>query len=162
MAAEDLGRISAILNNFWNELHSRALLNRLGLAGIRLIKVRTRSGKFLPGSSSGGADYPYTRYSERHAERRARAGLPTHVVNLEFDDIAGMLQNVDHIVAADLNSVSIDIIEEEKKRIAGYHHETGAGKSRVIRKWFDLSSEEQEEIAEIVEEAAKLAIAKLK
>lgn len=73
-----------------------------------------------------------------------------------------MLQNVDHIVAADLNSVSIDIIEEEKKRIAGYHHETGAGKSRVIRKWFDLSSEEQEEIAEIVEEAAKLAIAKLK
>jgi len=162
MAAEDLNRLSAILNNFWIDLHSRANLNLLGLAGIRLIKQRTRQGKFLPGSSSGGADYPYTQYSERHAERRARAGLPTHVVNLEFDDVAGMLQNVDHIVAADLNSVSIDIIEEGKKRIAGYHHETGAGKSRVIRKFFDLSPEDREEIAKIVEEAAKLAISRLK
>lgn len=148
--------IRKILDQALNELQSRAQLNKLGLGIIRKIKDRTRQGVFLEGATPG-----HESYSEGHRKKREKAGLPTGFVSLEFDDIDGMLQKVDHVVFADLGKVEIDITDPEKKKIAGYHHESGAGRSRVKRPFFDVSEDEAEDLRELVAEDLAGIIAEL-
>lgn len=141
----DFDNIKATITGLINNLQAAQELNRLALAGERLILSRTRRGEFLPGSSPGAQSY-----SEGHRRKRQAAGLPTSIVNLQFDDLEGMLSKVDHVIAADLESVAIDIANPRKKEIAGFHHISGAGKSRVIRKFFDFSEKEAADLVDLV------------
>jgi len=136
--------VKKILNGLIADLQSQKELNKLGLAGIRKIKDRTRKGIDVDGSA-------FQPYSTNYAEKRASFGLPTSIVNLEFNDIDGMLSKVDHVVANDFKSVAIDILDPRKKRLASYHDELGVGKAgQNIRHFWGLSSEDEKDIAEIV------------
>ncbi len=141
----DFNDIKRLLDFLIDGLHSQEQMNKVGLAGIRKIQERTREGTDVHGR-------PFKPYSDNHAERREELGLPTHIVNLEMDDISGMLRRVDHIVAADFESVAVDITDEQKRLIASYHNELGVGKTgENIREFWALSAEEEEDIAKIVQ-----------
>jgi hypothetical protein len=148
--------IKTVLDGFLSGLRNQTLLNKIGLAGIRLIKKRTREGIFLEGSSPG-----HTTYSEGHKKKREKAGLPTSIVNLQFDDIDGMLTEVDHVILNSFEGVAIDIMDEEKREIGYYHNVSGAGKSRIKRVWFDLDDAERQQIVDLVEGEASDLINRL-
>jgi len=123
-------------------LDNDKILNRLGLGGIRIVKERTRKGLDVDGKS-------FKPYSEGYKKKREEAGLVTDIVNLEFDDLEGMLHKVDHEVNNSLHSVQMLIDDPEKETIAGYHNIQGAGKSKVIRKFWGFSEEEKEKLRDI-------------
>lgn len=139
----DVKHIEKVLTTALDRLESDRLLNKLGLAGIRKIKSRTRQGKDFEGKA-------FQKYSAGYKKKRQDAGLPTHLVNLEFDDINGMLQTMDHIIAADRKSVALDFTDEDKRTIASYHNELGAGKSKVKREFFGLNEDDQKDISKII------------
>lgn len=146
--------IAQVLDDTLNGLRSRANLNKYGLAGIRLIKKRTREGIDVHGQG-------FQAYSEGHKKKRKAQGLPTQIVNLEFNDVEGMLAQIDHILNPDLDGVEIDILDPEKRRIARYHNIEGAGRSRVKREFFDLNDEERASIVQLVGEDLELALNEL-
>ena len=122
----NLSDIEEILSGVLNSLNSQIELNKLGLAGTKRILDRTRKGIDVDGR-------PFKPYSDRWAEVREENELPTHVVDLTFSDIEGMLRKVDHTVSNDLKSVAIDIEDPEKRLIASYHDELGAGGLERVR-----------------------------
>ncbi len=139
-----LGDIKKLLDQLVSGMQSQTMLKKLGLIGVRTIQKRTREGVDVDGRA-------FQPYSEKYAEKRILAGLPTHIVNLEFDDVDGMLQQVEHIVASDLKSVHIDITDPQKKKLASYHDELGVAKAgENIRHFWGLSDDEQKDIGDIV------------
>jgi hypothetical protein len=150
----ELNDVPDILEKLQRRLFSRALLNKIGLAGIRLIKARTRLGIDVKGAA-------FEPYSDGWAIIRQAHNLPTAYVNLEFNDIDGMLKKIDHVVAADLESVEIDILDPDKRKIASYHNDLGAGKSHVKRRFFDINQQEMKKIDELVEADLNLLLADL-
>lgn len=108
----------------------------IALGAQKIIKDRTRRGKDVQGKT-------FQQYSEGYKKLRSREGLPVSPVTLTFDDIAGMMKKIDHIIANDFSSVAVLIDDPDKGRIAKYHHELGAGKSKVIRRFWgiELASE---------------------
>ena len=142
----DFDKIKDVLGQLIGKLQAQTELNKLALAGIRIIKSRTRKGEFLEGSSANAR-----RYSESWAARRERAGLPTDVVNLTFDDLEGMMSQIDYTISGDQESVDIDIADFRKREIAYFHSVSGAGRSRIKRVFFDFSEEEENQLTELVQ-----------
>jgi hypothetical protein len=112
-------------------LKSQEFYSKLALAAIKTIKDRTRKGKDVEGKS-------FQPYSESYKKVRQRAGLPVSPVTLTFDDIAGMLKKIDHVVANDFSSVAVVIDDAAKEQIARYHSIEGAGKKKVIRRFWGI------------------------
>ena len=148
---ENIGPALEVFERIRRSFDNSALLNRLGLAAIRFIKSRTRRGIDVDG-------VPFRAYSERWAKIRKAEGLPTSYVNLEFDDYSGMLQRMDHVVANDLQSVTVLFTDDEKDKIAGYHSYTGAGRGRVKRPFFFLSRDENDQLRGIVQAEINLLL----
>jgi hypothetical protein len=126
-------------------LRSQAFYNKLGLAALRIIKDRTRKGRDVEGKI-------FMPYSDPYAASREKRGLNTHPVNLSFQDLTrmlpkgykssqqGMLNSIDHVVANDFTSVSILINDPVKEQIAVYHNVQGAGKGKVIRRFWGIEA----------------------
>jgi len=144
-------RLRKWLNKILDSIPSQALMNRLGLAAIRLIKKRTRKGVDVE-------DEPFREYSEPYKKVRERAGLPTHPVNLTFNDIDGMMNNIDHLVARDFSKVLVYIKGSRNRRIARYHNVQGAGKSRVIRRFFAINKDEKKKLDSIAQQELKTVL----
>ncbi|MBC8377188.1 MAG: hypothetical protein H8E26_14180 [FCB group bacterium] len=119
-------------------------MEKLGLAAAFLIKERTAEGKDVDGDN-------FAKYSEDYAEKRRSENLPTHPVNLEFNAIDGMMHSIDHLVARDASKVVLYLRGSRNRRIARYHNKLGAGKSKVIRRFWGLNNDEQTKISELVQ-----------
>lgn len=146
------------IDKLWDRLLSglknQALMNRLGLGVRRLIQDRTRKGLDVQGK-------PFRKYSGGHAKRRAKLGLPTHPVNLQMDDVSGMLRRIEHVVARDLSDVEVYIGDPVKERIAYYHNVSGAGKSRIRREFWGLAKKEESMLQDIVNAELKNVLRRL-
>ena len=112
-------------------LQSQAFYEKLGLAVIKIIKDRTRSGKDVEGKSFGSYSKSYIKVRERH-------NLPTHPVSMTFDDVSGMLTKIDHVVANDFKSVSVFFNDKAKQQIAYYWNVSGAGKNKMKRQFWGV------------------------
>lgn len=134
---------------------SQRLQHTVGLAGIRRIKSLTRSGKDADGRdfprAPSAEEGPYSPGHRRKRERGHGAGKSLQVghKDLIFSERAGMLDVLDHAVAANLETVELFFRTEEKGNIAGYLM-AGAGKSRVKHNFFDLSDESVSDIGDLV------------
>ncbi len=126
-------------------LGSQQLLNKLGLAGTRRIKKRTRKG-------IGADGQRFDDYSKGHARKRKRERLPTDVVNLHFLQYGGMLAQMDHEVNRTLSQVELLFRGERANRLAGYHNEQGAGTSQVKRVFMRLNDEDEAAMGGLVEQ----------
>jgi hypothetical protein len=136
-------------------LKSQAFLNILGLAARKIIIYRTRKGLDVEGKS-------FQPYSESYKKVRQRARLPVSPVTLTFEDIAGMLKKIDHVVANDFSSVAVMIDDAAKEQIARYHNIEGAGKKKVIRRFWGIrSASDIKELATEGYEAAKNILKRL-
>ncbi len=124
---------------FADDLRSRELLGTLGLSVERRIRKRTRKGVDYQGRE-------FKEYSEAHAARRKRKGLPTDAVNLQFTLYGGSMDHLDHVVARDLSSVEVLFTSERAERIMRYHNVEGAGKSKVIRQNMGLSEQDEQDL----------------
>lgn len=140
----ELARIKAALKQILDGFESQTLLNKLGLAQIRNIKDRTRRGFDLH-------NRPFKAYSEAWKERKEiKYRVPSHPVNLILDDVTGMLTQIDHVVATDLKSVELMFKTPEKRRLASYHNDLGAGKSRVLRPFWGVSKDDEQALGNLV------------
>lgn len=145
------------LNQLASLLQSGALQNKLGLAAIRIIRTHTRKGQDADGNdfpaaptATGGSPY-----SPGHARKRARGlgagkALTTARKTLEYSEHGGMLSKIDHIVARDMEAVSVIIDDPAKEEIAGFLMQ-GAGTSRVKHNFFDLSDQSVTKINSLAE-----------
>lgn len=127
-----------------NSLHSQQLYSKLGLGVERIIRKRTREGKDVEG-------VPFVEYSKGYVKKKEAAGFAdAHAVNLTFSKVHGMLSKMTHEVANDLESVSVFFDDQEKEQLALYHHKLGAGRGKVIRKFFDVELQtEKDQLADI-------------
>lgn len=124
-------------------LKSQTLMEKLGLGAIFIIKQRTQKGFDVFGKE-------FKEYSEPYKKIRKRAHLHTSPVDLFFDHTAGMLLKIDHVVANDFESVRVLINDDAKELIGTYHNTLGAGKSKVIRKWWGIqAAAEKEKLSKI-------------
>lgn len=129
-------------------LVDRTLLQDVGDLAIRMIRERTERGI----SVDGGAFAPL---SAGYAERKAEAGLPA-VPNLT---VSGRMLNEMHAKPVDRRTVEIAFLTrggssgkgttfiQRSRGLAGadkafFHHVAGAGRSRVVRRFFDLNAKE--------------------
>lgn len=128
-------------------------LNQLGLAVIRIIMTRTRKGIDVDGVS-------FKPYNPQYARRREKkTGFPPTPVTLtatpEREQRMMSTDNIIHEINGDFNGVTIFMQYPQKEQLAYYHHISGAGKSRVIRKFFDLSDDEVKDLVELANELVK-------
>lgn len=134
MASIENSRIQALLS----ALKSQTLLNKLALGVEFIIKQRTQKGFDLYGQM-------FVKYSDPYKKKREHAHLNTWPVDLYFDHTQGMLTKIDHVIANDFSSVRVLINDTEKEIIGGYHQTLGAGKSKVIRKWWGISQDSEKQ-----------------
>lgn len=157
MADNNWDAVGAALKKIVDALYNAELLNKMGLQAIHLIKKRTRQGKDIDGKAFKGGKG----YSEGWERVREARHLPVDRINLEFDDIGGMLQKVDHVVFNDLSGVAVDITDDQKKKIAYYLSVSGAGKNRVKFPFWGLNNTEKDEVLAIAENQLELIIEEL-
>ena len=120
-----------------------------------IIKQRTQKGFDLFGQM-------FLPYSEAYKKKRTRAHLNTWPVDLYYDHTQGMLTKIDHVIANDFSSVQVFINDADKELIGMYHNTLGAGKSKVIRKWWGISQDsEKEKLSRIGWETIKAIIKSL-
>ena len=150
MAIEDLNKL---LDTITDGLHNSAMLHRVGLGAIRIIKERTRLWKDVDGKT-------FEPYTDAWAEVRTDKGLPVKAQGtntdsmMVFDPYDGMMSKIEHTLAADLSTVTLDITSEAKKKLAYYHNVSGVGaKGKHLRKFWGLNEQtEVPQIAEIIEQ----------
>jgi len=133
------------MKDILTELQSQRWFEKLGFAIKTIVRKRTATGVDVDGKQ-------FKKYSEPYARKRKRAGLQTHPVNLSWDDSFGMLYQITHEVFADYSGVEVFFGNADKERIAVYHNISGAGKSRVIRKFWGLNQQEIDEVFELAGE----------
>jgi len=151
------------LNGIIGGLQNQTMLNKMGLAAIRRIKERTRAGLDVEGNTFAPAKTakPGSPYSPAHAKKRELLNLPTAFVNLEMDDIGGMLQKVDHRVFPALDGVELDITDPRKKRIMKYTSFEGVGKNKIVRKSWGINDQDKKDIADLVARQLTLSLNQL-
>lgn len=119
--------------NVEKKLLGQQFWNAIALKAIRVIRNRTRQSRDMEGKK-------FREYNKQYLKKRRDAGiLNAATVNLEFSRAGGMLKSLDHMVAQDLESVVVYFNDDRARELAGYHNDTGAGRSRVIRKFFGIT-----------------------
>jgi hypothetical protein len=137
--------VEEIVQQILSLFRNQEMMQKLALAAEFKIKKRTQQGIAVEGTSFG-------QYSPGYAKKRTKAGLPIHPITLTFDDITGMLQQITDEVSSDYKSVEIFIQKPEKELIMQYLSIMGAGRNRKIFHFWDISEQEEKELAEIVDE----------
>lgn len=134
----------------WPNLADAALMREVGDLALRFIRTRTAAGKDVEGQS-------FQPYTPGYAERRQKEGLGT-TPNLA---VSGRMLNDMGILTVGPGKVTLGFRSQggtaakgkgltliQRSRSVGaadkasYHNELGAGKRRVIRKFFGLGDEE--------------------
>lgn len=147
--------VPKILQQLIVRLHRQAFLEKLGLAGERMIQKRTRSGKDIEGR-------PFKPYSDAYAEKRMRAGLPTIPVSLIWNDISGMMRKIGTEADPATGTAIIDFTDAEKRRIASYHNVLGVSKPGAnLRVFWGLNQAERKDIAGIAQNETDVILAEL-
>ncbi len=141
--ADDLQKLMQDLDGFAGLLANQADLNKVGAGAHRLIQQRTRRGVDYLGN-------PFEAYSEGWAKTRAAKGLPTDTVNLQFTLYGGMMESMTWDATPQLDGVELYFNKDEKAKLAYYHTEAGAGKSKVKREFFALNDEDADKLAGLV------------
>ena len=113
------------------ELRDKELLDTLGLVAKKRIAVRTDKGKDYQGRHFKG-------YSEKYKKTRAKRGRQTNVVDLQFERHMLNSMQVRSYPVSQEAKVFFSRATERKKAI--YHSITGAGRRRVMRRFFALST----------------------
>ena len=101
---------------------------------VLLIKRRTLSGQFLPGSSTGAGEY-----SAGYKKTRELAGRPTDKVTMIW---SGRYMRDLSILTAKKASAEIGWKDDRNKTLSRYHESEGAGKNRRLHKQLGLADEE--------------------
>lgn len=108
------------------------------------VEQRTLAGSYLPGSSPG-----HETYSEAYAESR---GKPLSPVTLrDTGSMIAALQTKHQPRGVLRYFAGVEISDPRAARLAAIHNDTGAGRSKVVRRWFDLTDDE---VRTIVQRAA--------
>jgi len=153
--ASDIEKLKQVFTDLLDGLHSQKMMNRLGLAQQKTIRDRTALGHDVEGNN-------WRRYNPQYAKRRERlTGLATYPVTLMFDKITGMMHSIDYEPFGDNAGVELFFTSEQKRRLAEFHNILGAGKPRVIRKFWGVSESEEDKLAELVEDELELILQKL-
>lgn len=151
----DFKDVPKIFEQLIVRLHRQAFLEKLGLAGERIIQKRTRSGRDIEGR-------PFKAYSDAYAEKRMRAGLPTIPVSLIWNDISGMLRKIGTEADPATGTAIIDFTDAEKRRIASYHNILGVAKPGAnLRRFWGLADSEKKDLAGLVGNETDLILAEL-
>lgn len=146
-----LERLDGVAKTFADQ----QIMNRLGLTGVRYIKKRTREGRDIHGNT-------FKPYSAQHAERRRALNLPIDIVNLQMNDIDGMMNSVDYEVGDKFDSVTIGITRSEKEELMRIHSIIGAGRGKVRREAWGFTVQEQDRLLQtFMEDYKKLLIKEL-
>lgn len=116
-------------------LNESKVLNKIGLAASRIILRRTRQGKDISGSSFK----PYSKSYQKKKKKMGFADVTT--VNLEASRVGSMLSAIDYETSFD--SVILYFNKPAKEQLAYYHNISGAGKSRVIRKFWGIEMRDE-------------------
>ncbi len=102
---------------------------------------------------------PFTPYSKSYKNKRAKAGKRTDVVDLSWSNSVPFRMvsqhNIIHQVNGSYDTVVVFMKNKEKEQIAYYHQISGAGRKRVIRKFFGLSEIDVQDILKVVESKAE-------
>ena len=152
--AEGIDKVKEALLEILEFTQSEKLWNRIGLAQERNIKKRTTRGIDLLGNV-------FKPYNEKYARRKYReTGINAHVVNLIFNPINGMMDSIDHKVLEGNAGVEIFFTNEQKNRLAEIHHALGAGKSKVIRKFWGVNKDDDDSFKQILTDEIDLILEK--
>lgn len=131
------------------------ILEREGLKVIRIIKDRTRKGLDIDGN-------PFRAYTFKYMEYKQKLGfIKLSEVNLTLHPKDGMMGRIDSKVDLSDNSLTVYINSADKERLALYHNIEGAGKSRVIRRFWGLSDKEKMLISDDVQKQINQIIKQL-
>lgn len=150
--AERTRRIEQLLTGLFDDER----LSTLGLAGERIIRVRTREGKAVDGTPFPSAEDPAegSPYSKGWYRARRKKELATDVKNLQYTLQGGMLAQMDHRVLAGADTgVEFYFNGERAQTLARYHNEQGAGINKMKHRFFGLSDEEARRIRDLYQEA---------
>jgi hypothetical protein len=121
----------------------RQALDRIGLQIGTIIKRRTAQGYDYHGQK-------FQYYSKGHMKKRSAEDLPIANVDLHFSMYDGMMDRIDYSI--DNNLVTMYFSDEKKEQLAFYHNVSGAGRSRVIREFWNLSESEMAQVMALYEE----------
>ncbi len=126
--------LPGIPNDNWQDSDADAIRAWLDYT----VKARTQAGQFLPGSSAGAGSY-----SPGYRAEREKKGLQTTRVDLlvtgqMLDATKGRAATFEDQVRLEYGYLD-GLSEAEATRIARYHNDLGAGKSRVIRRLVGLT-----------------------
>jgi hypothetical protein len=137
-------------------LSSTELMREIGELALRWIRTRTEQGTDFEGR-------PFAGLSEGYAKQKAKAGLPP-VANLTVS--GRMLNDMRQEDTSESRTVlgfssmggsaSGHTFIQRSRSVgaadkAFYHQEAGAGKSRVLRQFFDLSESEVDQLQDRVD-----------
>lgn len=125
-------------------------LNEVALQIESIIMMRTADGEFL----NAGAERSYL--SAGHKKKREKGGLQINHVDLFFsgDMLAGMRSRA--ILDKSEATVEYGFIDSESPvramELAGYHNETGAGKTHIVREFVGLTDDEIDRVFTVFED----------
>lgn len=107
----------------------------------RNIRKRTSQGIDAEGRA-------FAPYSKDYAKKRDKEGRPAHIVDLEFT--GAMLRGLKSSINEDKGEVVLHFPDPEQALKASFHNEQGAGKNKVMRRFFELSHTDIEDVKKIV------------
>ena len=127
-----------IAKRLYDAMITEKVLNKIGLAAVRIIVKRTRRQSL---DVSGKSLQPY---SAKYLAKRAGDGLASPAkVTMSFARTNSMLDTID--LRAAENYVELYFNDPLKEKLAYYHNISGAGKSRVIRRFWGIEIEQEKE-----------------
>jgi len=122
------------------------LLEKLAMeAKVRLLR-RTEQGKDADGKE-------FQPYSDKHRRLRVKRGRQVKPVNLSFT--GQMLADIHTKTDPAQGEAILYFGRAEEAKKAYYHNESGAGKKRVIRKFFAINDEDRKALRRMVREHIK-------
>ncbi len=144
--------LDSFADAFLDQIENIKLRNLLGLGALRIIRKRTREGLDVDGN-------PFAEYSESYKPKRERNELPTDTPDLAFSVRDGMMQSLRYELSD--GGIELGFDRTDKALLASYHNVQGAGKSKVIRKFFGISTEEEQQLADLIQDDLAVALQSL-
>lgn len=133
-------------------LRKDELLKKVGDLVLGRISARTKAGIDSQGR-------PFEPYSEQYAKKREKKGLQK-TPDLEYS--GAMLGNMKAQVDLDREQVTIYFPDPVEAQKAHFHNNEGAGKSKVVREFYDLNNDDITAVRELIKEHITECIAATK
>ena len=150
----DVNRVIKLLETAVQDTLTEADLKEIAEMGLSIIKLRTRRGKYLPGSKSPAA------YSPGHARVRRKLGLPTNRVTLFMGEV-GVLEGIKTRVKSEGGEISAEIgyiegkTEQEALQIGRWLDTEGAGVNKVRYRHIGFTSSERDRLVQFAKKLSE-------